>query len=74
VVLLHDIVQILYLPEFDAGFIVAVVLFYRRSIGPALVDGHLPRRAALVDGFAKEVGSRLAEPLEAPPFGFEKGL
>jgi hypothetical protein len=59
VVLLHDIVQILYLPQFDAGFIGGVVLFYRRAVGATLVDGDLLRRSAL-DGFAQEAGSCFA--------------
>jgi hypothetical protein len=59
VVLLHDIVQVLYLAEFDAGFIVGVVLFYRRGVGPALVDGDLLRHTALVDGFAEEAAAAL---------------
>ena len=54
-VLLHDIVQVLYLAEFDAGFIVGV--------GATLVDGDLLRRTALVDGFAEEAGSCFAVPL-----------
>src|ERR1700674_3369785 len=63
VVLLHDIVQVLYLAEFDAGFIVGVVLFYRRRVGATLVDGDLLRHTALVDGFAEEAGSCFAVPL-----------
>ena len=38
-------VQVLYLAQFDAGFIVGIVFFYRRSVGATLVDGTL---AALV--------------------------
>jgi hypothetical protein len=63
VVLLHDIVQVLYLAEFDAGFNVGVVHFYRRGVGATLDDGDLLRRTPLVDGFAEEAGSCFAVPL-----------
>jgi hypothetical protein len=53
-VLIHDIIQILCLPQFNVDLMVGVALFYRRRMGATLVDVNLLRCATLVDGFAQK--------------------
>jgi hypothetical protein len=52
VVLFNDVVEVLYLSQFNACFMLNVVIFNRRGVGTTLVDGDLLRQATLLDGFA----------------------
>ena len=53
-ILFDNIIEILGLSQFDVGFIGAVVIFNRRRVGAALVDGDLVRQTRLINRFAKE--------------------
>jgi hypothetical protein len=58
--LLDDIIEILDVADFDAGFMCCIVAFDRQRVGAALVDGNFLRRATLRNRHAQEAGRRLA--------------
>jgi hypothetical protein len=51
-VLFHDIVEILALPEDDAGLVGPVVLLNRRGVAPTLVNRDLLREPLGANGLA----------------------
>ena len=60
VILLHDIVKVLDLTQFDTHIMFSVVTFYSGGVGAAFINGDLLRHATLVDGLAQKARSRFA--------------